>query len=673
MEGILCIPPERGTILGRAVWKPRYVVVGGAQRDQQAQAQSTLSRIQTSRSSTFRGLLRASPDAIFLSIYKSKEDWEPIQQHAIGTITDCRVQMLSHRKQGPVLPTLVINVVPDPATDKLRKRRSSRTAGLTATKETAPTTMWFRPGDEEHSLQDWARFIQQFIQPNVPDTGPISPLTPASPTFTNPFAPRSREPSDMQHRPSSGNPNLRPAFYSKNSGQTQASRERPMTYSESQSLRSKPSDLSSYASSMNPSHMGFQNYTTMYPADLPSPAATIGEYQGEFIEGWTSAQGRASTLGSPVRGRDSIGSQIPPPIQQSMEPGSPLLPRESILDRAFQLRCIPGSEREVPGEEKLSSLARFDALMREADETRRRREAAEARVLATTRSEAMAAAAADHAALKSGWDLDDESDSDLDSGEPSFDERDENSESEGGPESRFAIPPTTGRALGYIAGRQEAVEGPQQPSRARSHSARYPQGSQQEALALSHSGSSHSMRPQTGYKNRNRPGFAQRTYSQPHLGGMMASLTSATRHTQPSSSTIMEVPANSTERSSEDGAPAAETAQAAPRLHRSLTESRVSTSSTKRLSFTEFTKRLSSTSSLLLVQSNASGSSTRGTNSDNDAQHHHHLNPRAPPSQQQQQSLPQPGGGDRDQEYWEKRCGWRGSVGVFGSAEGGFL
>ncbi|KAK3326282.1 hypothetical protein B0H66DRAFT_154060 [Apodospora peruviana] len=685
MEGTLCVPPERGTIIGRAIWKPRYVVVGGAQREQQTQSPSLGSlRLPSSRSSTPKGQLQALPDAIFLSVYKSKDDWEPIQQHAIGTITDCQVQMVAHRKQGPVLPTLIINIVPDPLTDKLRKRRSSRTAGLTATKETAPTSLWFRTVDEQHTLQDWARFIQQLIQPNVPDTGPLSPLTPASPTFINPFAPRSRDPSEA-HRP-----NSRPAFHSKGSNQTQSSRERPLTYSESTSLRSKRSDLSSHASSMNPSHIGFQNYTTLHPTDLPSPATTIGEYQGEFIEGWTSAQGRSSTLSSPVRGRDSIGSQIPAPIQPTMEASSPPGPRETILDRAFQLRCIPGSEYEVPGEEKLSSLARFDALMREADDKRWRREAEEARIRA-----ARAPTVPKRAEPKSAWDMDNESDSD---DEPDFDERDDDSDGPVGEmereptdyfnaSSRSEIPTPASRALSYIAGRHASAGAREQLTRSQSHlsPASYQHDDIQEMFSNS---GSYQVRPQTGYsKNRSRPAMAQRIHSTPQLAGVITrpSTTPPVPSLPPSGT--LKIPTSLSSKSAEDGVQGVDGVPVGPGSHRSATEKRLSASSTKRLSFTEFTKRLSSTSSLLLVQTNASGTSSRGSNSDLDAvqhqqqqtqQHYHHLYPRAAPSPPQQQQQPQhqqpqgyqaPGSGDRDRE----RCGWRGSVGVFGSAEGGFL
>jgi hypothetical protein len=80
---------------------------------------------------------------------------------------------------------------------------------------------------------------------------------------------------------------------------------------------------------------------------------------------------------------------------------------------------------------------------------------------------------------------------------------------------------------------------------------------------------------------------------------------------------------------------------------------------------------------LLLMQTNASGAnSSRASNSDMDLQQpqspHHplpHLQPRIGSPLPLHQSLPQspPPGSERE------RCGWRGSVGVFGGAEGGFL
>jgi len=559
--------------------------------------------------------------------------------------------MLAHRKQGPVLPTLVINVLPDPLLDKARKRRSSRTAAFSAPKETGPTTLLFRPGDEHPTLPDWARFIQQHIQPHIPDRAPLSPVTPASPTFTNPFAPRSREPSEMQQRPESGNGG-RPGFFLKNPSQTHSIRDRPVTFSaDSPSLRSKRSDLSSQTSSMTQSNMGFHNYNPMIPADLPSPATTIGEYQGEFIEGWTSAQGRSSALSSPIRERESVSSQAQTPLPPIPDSDTPTGPRETILDRAFQLQRIPGSEREVPGEEKLSSLARFEALMREVDEKRKQREAEEAK----SRPQEVVPPAAEP---KSAFDADD-SDSDDDSDKDSDDDSDGMAGEEDA-EDHFPSSTTAQRALDFIAGRYEPVQRHQLSSRG--YGVRSPPSYNHEAfMALSSSGSSQ-MRPQTGYsKNRSRPGMTQRTHSQPHLATILAS------------STPLEP------RDSEEGTGFSFTPGSPSALHRSSTEKRQSVSSAKRLSFSEFTRRLSSTSSLLLMQTNASGGgSSRASHSDMDLQqppqspppHLHHLHPRAgPPTPLQQQQLPQSPPPVDERE----RCRWRGSVGVFGAGEGGFV
>jgi hypothetical protein len=89
-------------------------------------------------------------------------------------------------------------------------------------------------------------------------------------------------------------------------------------------------------------------------------------------------------------------------------------------------------------------------------------------------------------------------------------------------------------------------------------------------------------------------------------------------------------------------------------------EKRRSSTSVKRLSFQEFTKRLSSTSSLLLVQTNASSSSGRDGSRRTSSEYGF---------EGLEGGLRNPGvsGDNRD-----KRCGWRGSVGVFGG-EGGFL
>ncbi|EWY99211.1 hypothetical protein FOYG_03327 [Fusarium oxysporum NRRL 32931] len=455
----------------------------------------------------------------------------------------------------------------------------------------------------------------------------MSPESPMSPQFSNPFATMSRDASDYFSRPTSGNKSGRSdprSLQHKSSINTQSTtttttttRERPLTFSsESLSLRSKRSDVSSPSSNNYPiQQMNFpipgQHYTTVLPTDLPSPVNTTGDYQGEFIEGWTSAQGRSSTMSSPIRGRSSIGSQPPHPSIAAIESSSPPGPRETILDRAFQMRCIPGSEREVPGEEKLSSLARFDALMREADDKMKQRAEAER---------------AQQLAMRSAFEASDSSSQDDESDSDDLDE-----DAYGGVPDRRGpalIPSTTQRALQFIADRRDPA--PLSPS-SRSSVSRTPMIPQSPPI-----------RPHTAHA-KTRPNPTQRTNSTPQMIANMARLELAAPPSKVSDDSSL----------------------------RSNGDKRLSTSSTatKRLSFTEFTKRLSSTSSLLFVQTNASGRSSRRSSEINlqpSPLPCGTLNPQriAVPTRDQ----------DRDQNSGDvtTRCGWRNSVGVV-SRDGTFF
>ncbi|KAI0166877.1 hypothetical protein GGR52DRAFT_78279 [Hypoxylon sp. FL1284] len=609
MEGTLLSPPDRGTIIGRAVWKPRYLVIG-PQKDAH-QPNSSLSqvlsaaRIKEASGRSSKPQPRALPDAVYLSIYKSRDDWEPVQQHSMASITQCQVQMVAHRKQGPALPTLAIQISPDPATDKLRKRRSSRTAGLTTTRDSGPTTLWFRLGDDRtYKLEDWARYIHSLMQPDIPVRHPISPISPTSPSFINPFSP-SRDATDFYVGNSSASSSktyskLPPAL---SNHAHQSSRDGNMTTytSGSASIHSRRSDLSSsHASASVPFGTAYatQHYTTVHPSDLPSPASTVGGFQDQFIEGWTSAQGRSSTLSSPIRTRESMDT-VPSQALPSVHSSSPPAPRETILDRAFQLRCIPGSDREVPGEEKLSSIARFEALMREAEERQRAFE-----------KEKMPGSER----LQSTWE-EDETDEDVE--EDDDDTEDDDSDEDAYEQDMEAdeIAPSAQKALQFIASR---------------HSSGKPSWSQQNPRTVPNYDGQSILRPHTAH-SRLRPA-AQRTSSQPQFPAAALD----------KSGIASRMPEDAVTR----------------RTH----EKRHSTSDAKRLSFNEFTKRLSGTSSLLLVQTNASASSSRGS-SDID---------------RSQQATPprdalSPRGGALSPSEREERCRWRGSVGVFGTNDGGFL
>ncbi|KAL2760469.1 hypothetical protein ACRALDRAFT_2031517 [Sodiomyces alcalophilus JCM 7366] len=498
-EGTLLIPPERGQLLGRASWKSRYVIVGrrNAYKHERiqnhagpnlAQAVAT-SRINSGGPNSKPPPLNSADDYV-ISIFKSKDDWDPTHQYPVSSVVDCQVQVVAHRKQGPVLPTLIVTF-----SDKERKRRSSRAAGLIANKESTTSTLWFRtPPDDHHiSLHDWARYI-------LSRKLPLSPDSPASPSFSNPFAARGPPNNDYHPRPSSGNNNpSRSAFFHKTP--THGGRERPVTFSsESPSLRSRRSDISSPSSVTNPSQPGFvmpdlNQYTTVLPSDIPSPVTSTGEYhQGELIEGWTSAQGRSSIISSPARVRGSISSQQP--TASAADSSSPPAPRETILDRAFHLRYIPGSEHEIPGEDKLSSLARFDALMREADQKRRQQKQAE------------------RAATQSAWDLDDESsDDEKDKGDGDDDDDDDDSDNfahEADENRQTLIPPKAQRALDFLVGRHE-------PESSLSH----PSAHHHPSAAGHHQAGFHvplqaPSRPHTAH-SKVRPSVNHRTHSQPYL------------------------------------------------------------------------------------------------------------------------------------------------------------
>ncbi|KAI1424774.1 hypothetical protein F5Y12DRAFT_430692 [Xylaria sp. FL1777] len=579
MEDILLMPPDRGPILGKPVWKSRYVVFGPLSQREGYQPNLMLSQVlSTSRNRdtggwSSRSQVKGPTDAVYLSVYKSKEDTEPIHQHSIASITDCQVRQVAHRKQGHV-PTLTIQISPDPATDKLRKRRSSRSAGLITTKDSGPSTLLFLTTEtSQYGLDDWARYIQLLMQRH--QSMPMSPISPTSPAFMNPFPAMSETPETSSPK-SSARGKLRSKLKPKSSGRSAPStRDQSSVYTaRSPSLHSRNSDLSSQASSMVPAAMNFvqQHYANLQHSDLPSPASTVDEYPGPLIEGWTRAQGRSSTVSSPTMGRVSISSSQSP-IQPSLESSPPIVLRESILDRAFQMRCIPGSDREIAGEEKLTSLARFEALMRETESRQKNIRGKEIK----------------QEPLKSMWEDDEEDDDDDSSDNYSF----ENADHDGMDASTF-------KALRFITSR---------------HTSTYSESGLRNAPSV--------LRPHTSH-SRSRP-VAQRTSSQPYSTG-----------------SPLHIPSS----------PPRQTEGIGTGTWRSH-EKRHSVSDVKNLGFNEFAKRLSGASSLL-IQSNASTGSNRGSGDYDSHTPRVSMSPRG------------------TSQTSDERHRWRSSIGVLGN-EGGFL
>lgn len=454
---------------------------------------------------------------------------------------------------------------------------------------------------------------------------PMSPMTPGSPSFPNPFVPfPHRDASDLSHfRPPSA---PKTSLHHKASSSLHMYRERPLTISDEPSLRSRRSDLSSLTSSNTAT---IHSQISRPPADLPSPVESTEEPFGGFIEGWTSAQGRSSMLTSPRRTiRDSAGSNAPLSPAALLDSGSPPGRGETILDRAFQLKYIPGSDQRIPGEEKLSSLARFEALMREVDAQAEHR-----------RQSARPTSMAQQLQLKSAWDLDESSDddSDADSDDTEDDtalERDLDDDLSGirTESRRMTMPPPGGPKT------------PSQSPRSRTGT-RSPVAYNPETLAALNSGA-------RAPGDRRMHGDAR-----PVPGNL--SLSAEQRKpldASPGRSSIMLGDSTLSEQSTGGLKPT--NAYRTSTIAEGQQQRHSATSSNgggKRLSFTEFTRRLSSTSNMLLVQTN--NCSEPAAESQGQSRRSSVMQPRAPPG------MLSPQRNEVQQDRSENCKSWRSSVG----------
>ncbi|OBT71472.1 hypothetical protein VF21_09736 [Pseudogymnoascus sp. 05NY08] len=454
MEGYLLVPPERSAIIGRAVWKPRYVVLGtNGPRHPTAPKPSlprstSASKLHAARqglkaSSVFQSsddLARNDQDQLWLTVTKQKGDSEIISQNLLSSIRSCEIQSIQFRKPGPAAPTLILTFELDAASERLRKRRSSRSGQLTSPSSTFPNSLLFRAmPDERLNIYDWQVTIAPRIRPTTAERGDASSNDSASLfAFVNPFGSSQKS----SERPTISNPIPQPEPFLHHRTSTKDHRRPPKSISlisPSPSLRSRHSDLSSPASSFSPS-----GPLPIQHPPLPSPASTLN-HDGDLISGWTSAQGRSSALSHYTH------ASTPPTA-----------PRETILDRAFSMRYIPGAaDAPPPSEEgKLSSIARFEALMRD-HEARKNRPAAPTH----NRNESVA-----------DWDIDEASesdDSDIDPTAPN--PRAQNAHRVDTPEddplswSMHTISAPTQRALGYISGRTTPATGRPGSARSENH------------------------------------------------------------------------------------------------------------------------------------------------------------------------------------------------------------
>jgi hypothetical protein len=290
------------------------------------------------------------------------------------------------------------------------------------------------------------------------------------------------------------------------------------------------------------------------------------------------------------------------------------------------MRCIPGSERiSEHDEDRLTSLARFEALMREVDEQKIQNEEDKNQNGAVQEV--------------SEWNLDESSSEYSDESEPEI-ENEDSDEIDGlefSDDEEVGIP-AQAQAIEYISGRRTPIPG-KRPLSPAPNSPPVPYLNSQALSALhgSHARteSPTGLRPRTGtipspvnhaQDGRFRPFAPARSLSGP-------SDTSSREMYSISNQGVANADVERDDRQPRD--------------------------SLRRLSFQEFTKRLSSTSSLLLVQSNVSSSanSSRESGSAN-------FDSIEGTGQGNRSN------GERNEGQKDKTCSWRGSVGVFG--EGGF-
>lgn len=502
MEGYLLVPPERSAIIGRAVWKvslnepwastyPTHHLNNNANplspslatsssepmargiprprnppsrgRPQQANsmphARASRPRPHSRAPTTSRASTRTSSGSLYLSRRYARHynpnplaraghtansdiqgDTEVISQNLLSSIRSCEIQSIQFRKPGPAAPTLILTFELDAASERLRKRRSSRSGQLTSPSSTFPNSLLFRSvPDERLNIYDWQVTIAPRIRPTTAERGDASSNDSASLfAFVNPFGGSQKS----SERPTISNPIPQPEPFLHHRTSTKDHRRPPKSISlisPSPSLRSRHSDLSSPASSFSPS-----GPLPIQHPPLPSPASTLN-HDSDLISGWTSAQGRSSALSHYTH------ASTPPTA-----------PRETILDRAFSMRYIPGAaDAPAPSEEgKLSSIARFEALMRD-HEARKNRPAAPTH----HRNESVA-----------DWDIDEASESDESDIDPiapntraQHARHIDTHEDDPLAWSMHTISAPTQRALGYISGRTTPATGRPGSARSENH------------------------------------------------------------------------------------------------------------------------------------------------------------------------------------------------------------
>ncbi|KZF21351.1 hypothetical protein L228DRAFT_262378 [Xylona heveae TC161] len=371
MEGFLSLPPERSSILGRSPWK--FLVkstahaLNASQEDRlriactllgNKQNPRALANRRTARAQTLYNVVRGefqytSKRLVKLDLIDHKNcirerhgkltfgrlqnDSDCIVRYPLSRFRTCFVEDIMRRKPGPARPTLILELEQEaPGTPTGGRRRSSQNSVASPfSSKSRQRTLLFRSDENRPSpsLLEWRDAILQHMSQ-------VSPGVDFNPNFS--FGRSKGFSLSSSTRPTL--PHLQQSYHSTTSGYPPS-----VLLSPTCSIGSNRSEMSS-SNSDKKSHFS-------KISDLPSPMV---DSPVTPMAAASLNPGLASLYSQP-----SPGSPHSPILPSSSTINALPKPRETILDRAFMMNYIPGSERvSTPG---LSSIARFEALMEEMD------------------------------------------------------------------------------------------------------------------------------------------------------------------------------------------------------------------------------------------------------------------------------------------------------------------
>lgn len=325
MEGSLLVPPDKSSILGRSLWKARFVTLGPAPPpslppgSRSTSSSSSPSRLNSSlrqltlgsRNASQASVEQLAAEPLWIFIYKHKGDNDPIARYPVSSITACTIHNYAYRKTSSVQPTLILTLQTTDPKRNSQVRRLSQTSNPSS-KARSNTLLFRSVPAAPYSIHDWHRLLQD------------------------------------QLRWPAGNAPLENAFSRSDKSS------RPSTSGTRPGLRSQGSHVSTTSShpgstlSIRTSQTGVSSPTSVSP---PNPLKTFETSSSPLSEEFRASSPR-----------------------QPESPDSPVAPaggrQETILDRAFKMNCIPGADLAPASDTAMNSIARFEALMQDLESRR---------------------------------------------------------------------------------------------------------------------------------------------------------------------------------------------------------------------------------------------------------------------------------------------------------------